>query len=598
MRRKYRQRSFMKKSKILLVAVNAKYIHSNPAIYSLRAYQHKYAPQYDEMVGLASYTINHQKGEILAQLYRQKPDVAAFSCYIWNIAMIKSLIRELKKILPKTEIWLGGPEVSYEAESLLEEYPQIKGIMQGEGEVTFLELCAYWQGEKELQDISGILYRKDEKTVIKTPERILTDLSDIPFFYEDMQEFANRIIYYESARGCPYRCSYCLSSIDKSVRFRDLRIVKKELRFFLEQKAAQVKFVDRTFNCNKKHALEIWRFLAEHDNGVTNFHFEVAADSLDEEELEVLNCFRPGAVQLEIGVQSTNPETLREIDRIMDVEKLKKILSCIRAGNNIHMHLDLIAGLPYEDLDSFARSFDEVYDMKPEQLQLGFLKVLKGSKMYAKAKDYGLLYTDEPPYEVLCTDWLSFGDVLELKRIEEMVEIYYNSNQFTYTLRRLLEEFSSPFAMFEALASFYGEKGYFVQTPSRSYRYQVLLEFVKEIAPKKEKFYKELLTMDVYLRENAKSRPEFSAPLEEHKEFIREFYQREMKEHAILQGYEEYDARQMARMTHMEPFRYDLETGKQRETPVYAVYDYLHRNPLTYEAKIYRIQNEKTQEDT
>jgi radical SAM superfamily enzyme YgiQ (UPF0313 family) len=352
---------------------------------------------------------------------------------------------------------------------------------------------------------------------------------------------------------------------------------------------AQVKFVDRTFNCNKKHALAIWRFLAEHDNGVTNFHFEVAADSLDEEELKVLNSFRPGAVQLEIGVQSTNPGTLREIDRSMDVERLKKILSRIREGHNIHMHLDLIAGLPYEDLTSFARSFDEVYDMKPEQLQLGFLKVLKGSKMYKKAKDYGLFYTDEPPYEVLATDWLSFGDLLKLKQIEEMVEIYYNSNQFTYTLKKLQQEFSSPFVMFETMAAFYEQKGYFIQTPARSYRYQVLLEFVKEIAPGKERFYRELLPMDIYRREIAKSRPEFAASLEKHKEIIRAFYQKEMKEHAILKGYESYDARQMARMTHMEPFYYDPETGECENEPFYVLYDYLHRNPLTYEAHSYRI---------
>lgn len=578
-----------KQPKILLTAINAKYIHSNPAIYSLRAYQRKYAPQYCDMVDLVSYTINHRPEDILADLYRKKPNVIAISCYIWNIAIVRQLITELKKVLPATDIWLGGPEVSYDAEKMLESCPEIKGIMIAEGEQTFSELCAYYAGEAELSEICGIVYRTQEGNVVHTMDRVLTELTSIPFLYNDLEEFPNKIIYYESSRGCPFRCSYCLSSIDKKVRLRDLDVVLSELQFFLDQKVAQVKFVDRTFNCNKEHALTIWKYLLENDNGITNFHFEVAADILDEEELQVLNRFRPGAVQLEIGVQSTNPETIREIDRVMDVDKLRTILARIRSGSNIHMHLDLIAGLPYEDIGSFERSFNDVYDMKPEQLQLGFLKVLKGAKMHRKAEEYGLCYTSAPPYEVLYTKWLSYDDVLKLKKIEEMVELYYNSNQFTYTLAILKNEFETPYKMFEALADFYEKKGYFIQTPARSYRYHVLLQFVRDIVPLKEALYCELLTMDVYLRENAKSRPEFASNEGEYRQSVREFYQKEMKEHAVLEGYDEYDARQMARMTHVELFHYDLINAQKLDKPQYILFDYMHRNPLTYEARTYKI---------
>lgn len=579
-----------RQKKILLVAINAKYIHSNPAIYSLRAFQQAYAPAYTQMVSLASYTINHRMGEILADIYGKKPDVVAFSCYIWNITIVRQLIPELKKIMGRTKIWLGGPEVSYDGERLLKELPELDGVMIGEGEQTFTELCACYAGERELSGISGIVYRDKDGTIIKTGDRALTELTAIPFLYSDMDEFSNRIIYYESSRGCPFRCSYCLSSIDKTVRLRGISTVLKELQFFLDNRVSQVKFVDRTFNCNKEHALTIWKYLLAHDNGVTNFHFEVAADLLDEEELAVLNAFRPGAVQLEIGVQTTNPDSIRAIERTMNLPKLKEAVAKIQSGKNIHLHLDLIAGLPYEDMDSFAQSFHDVYAMKPEQLQLGFLKVLKGSKIYRDAKKYGIAYTSMPPYEVLYTNWISYGDILTLKKVEEMVELYYNSNQYTYTLPMLLREFASPYEMFLSLALFYEANGYFAETPARSYRYDVLYAFLCRTAPDKKALYEELLTMDVYLRENAKSRPGFAPCTDKYKTEIREFYRREMEERTYLGGYEAYDARQMARMTHIEVFHYDLQTGERRKKPLAILYDYMHRNPLTHEAKTYEIE--------
>lgn len=602
--------------KFLLTAVNAKYIHSNPAVYSLRAYA---GEDLSEHIEIAEYTINQRMEQILAGIYGRKPDVIAFSCYIWNWNMIQELLTEVPKIMPEVPIWLGGPEVSFLGEKILKQYPVVTGIMIGEGEQTFKELLEYYVNKNgNLHDIKGLLLADG-----MTGERELTDISTLPFLYEDMEQFKNRIIYYESSRGCPYRCSYCLSSIDKKVRLRDIEIVKKELQFFLDRNVAQVKFIDRTFNCNHKHALEIWNYIYEHDNGVTNFHFEVEGDILNEEEIALLNKMRPGLVQLEIGVQSTNPVTLKEINRFTDFENLKTIVEKINSGKNIHQHLDLIAGLPYEDYSSFQNSFNDVYALRPNQLQLGFLKVLKGSLMHEKAKEYGIFYTEKPPYEVLYSKWLSYEDVLRLKKIEEMVEIYYNSNQFTHTLSVLEKSFTHPFAMFERLADYYEEKGYFINSPARAYRYEVLLEFAYSVDGKKEALYKELLTFDMYLRENLKSRPSFAGATEPEKERIREFYRKEEENPCYLQGYEEYNAKQTSKMTHMEPFVYPvwLEDGEeilkavseekcsqhregisekennsdmvQKSETKLVLFDYRKRNPLNAEAAFYVIQDEK-----
>lgn len=596
--------------KILLTALNAKYIHSNPAIYSLRAYAGK---ALQEHIEIAEYTINNQLGEILADIYVKKPDVIAFSCYIWNWNMIQDIIAELPKILPNCPIWLGGPEVSYDALQILEKYPQITGIMIGEGEETFKELAECYVNHRA-RNISGVLADNEATEVLEdtasksledipgltlpsgyTPIRPLTDLDKIPFLYGDsdtaLEPFKNRIIYYESSRGCPYSCSYCLSSIDKSVRFRNLDIVKKELKFFLDRKIPQVKFVDRTFNCKHEHAMAIWQYIYDNDNGVTNFHFEVSADILNEEELSLLNKMRPGLVQLEIGVQSTNETTIKEIKRVMDVDKLERIVRCIHEGQNIHAHLDLIAGLPFEDYESFKKSFDRVYAMKPEQLQLGFLKVLKGSYMHDKAEEYKLEYLTKPPYEVLSTAWLSYDDVLRLKKIEEMVEIYYNTNQFTRTIPVLLKNFEGPFAMFEALADYYNEKGYFTNSPARVYRYQVLLDFAKEVDAANYEIYRELLTYDMYLRENLKTRPGFAKDLQPFKDDMRSFYKAEEESRRFLPDYEGYDSKQLSKMTHMEPLM---------EKDTYVLFDYRGRSPLTGEARtivLRKIANESDMQD-
>lgn len=492
--------------KILLAACNAKYIHSNLAVYDLKAY----SSDYDEHVILREYTINQPKDEILKDIYSSGADVVCFSCYIWNISFVRELIRDLVKILPKTAFWAGGPEVSYDAEKFLTEMPEMTGVMVGEGEKTFHDLLEFYiDGKDSLEEISGIAYRTGDK-IIHNGWRELMDLSAIPFVYEHLEKFENRIIYYESSRGCPFSCSYCLSSIDKKLRFRDLELVKKELQFFLDHRVPQVKFVDRTFNCKHEHAMTIWKYILEHDNGVTNFHFEISADLLREEEMELMSQMRPGLIQLEIGVQSTNPETIRAIHRHMDLKKLEHCVNRVHSFRNIHQHLDLIAGLPYEDYDIFHQSFNDVYQMKPDQLQLGFLKVLKGSLMQKEAEVYGIVYKEKEPYEVLSTNWLTYGEVLKLKMVESMVEVYYNSGQFWHTLEYLVPLEKDAFTFYEKLGSFYEKKGYSEISHSRMRRYEILLEYLKEETDVPAEVAAQKMLYDLYLREKLKKRPAFA----------------------------------------------------------------------------------------
>ena len=579
---------------ILLTAINAKYIHSNLAVYSLRAYAAGKCDRYKEEIGIAEYTINQPLDQILMDLYKRKPEVLCFSCYLWNIEYVEQLITELGKIMPQTDIWLGGPEVSYHASHMLEQFPQVYGIMRGEGEETFLELTEFYhnnsgksleQCEKvqRLKEIVGITFRDGEE-IIETADRSVMDLSKVPFVYEDLDVFKNKIIYYESSRGCPFSCSYCLSSIDKCLRFRDLELVKKELQFFIDHEIPQVKFVDRTFNCKHSHSMEIWSYIKEHDKGKTNFHFEVAADLLNEEELNLISTMRPGLIQLEIGVQSTNEQTIKEIHRTMKFSQVTEVVNRVHAAKNIHQHLDLIAGLPFEDYNSFHKSFCDVYALKPEQLQLGFLKVLKGSYMEEKTKDYELLYQNRPPYEVLSTKWLPYSDVIRLKGLEEMVEVYYNSRQFEHTMELLEQVFGDAFVMFEEMSNYYEEHGYYGVNHNRVARYEILYAFIKEVALVQyetlltEEQFRQTLVMDLYLRENMKNRPAFAGDSLVSKEVERTFYDTEAEEHQYLKGYEKYDKRQLRKMTHLENLDGHL-----------ILFDYQNRNPLTNQATTYEV---------
>lgn len=554
--------------KVLLVAINAKYIHSNLAVYSLK----KYSEEYSDNIEIAEYTINQQIEFIIRDIYKRKADVVAFSCYIWNIEYVTAIIKDLKKIVNEVDIWVGGPEVSYRADAFLNEFREVRGVIEGEGEKSFNNLVGeYVRESRNFENVKGIIFRNGDN-IIKTPFEELLDLSDVPFPYDNLDKFKNKIIYYESSRGCPYSCSYCLSSIDKKLRFRNIELVKSELKIFIDNEIPQVKFVDRTFNCNKKHAMEIWRFIKENDNGVTNFHFEISADIIDEEELELFKTMRPGLIQLEIGVQTTNPVTIKEIDRTMNLDKLRYVVEKINSFNNIHQHLDLIAGLPYEDYESFVKSFNDVYVMKPEQLQLGFLKVLSGAKMERKAAEYNLVYTTLPPYEVLTTKWLDYDKVLALKTIENMVEIYYNSRQFTNSLVWLESKFENPFKMFEGIGKYYELHKLDEVKHNRIQMYEILLEYVKSIC-EDYKVFQELLKFDVYLRENIKSRPTFAG--DNHKDELREYYHRYRNE---------------GKNIHIEMFNINImEWVKNNIIKVekqVVVFDYREKNPITLWCKL------------
>ena len=546
--------------KILLAACNAKYIHSNLAVYDLKAY----SSDYDKEVLLREYTINQPKDEILKDIYGSGADVVCFSCYIWNISFVRELIRDLAKILPETAFWAGGPEVSYDAEKFLTEMPEMTGVLVGEGEKTFHDLLEYYiDGKGSLGEIRGIAYRDGEE-IRHNGWRELMNLSEIPFVDEHLEEFENRIIYYESSRGCPFSCSYCLSSIDKKLRFRDLELVKKELQFFLDHKVPQVKFVDRTFNCKHEHAMAIWKYILEHDNGVTNFHFEVSADLLRDEEMDLMAKMRPGLIQLEIGVQSTNPETIRAIHRHMDLDKLKRCVDRVHSFRNIHQHLDLIAGLPYEDYDTFHRSFNDVYQMKPDQLQLGFLKVLKGSLMQGEAEKYGIVHKEKEPYEVLSTNWLPYGDVLKLKAVESMVEVYYNSGQFQHTLEYLVPLAKDAFTFYESLGAFYEKKGYSEISHSRMRRYEILLEYLQEETDVSVEKASQKMLYDLYLREKLKKRPSFAPDQKVYETAIWDYRK----------------ANHIPKTAHIEVF----EDGRA------VLFDYERRDPLSNNAYTETIQ--------
>ena len=543
--------------KILLAACNAKYIHSNLAVYDLQAY----ASEYADHIILKEYTINQQKDDIMRDIYLEHPDVVCVSCYIWNLSFVKELMADLTKILPDADFWAGGPEVSYDAEKFLTENPEFKGVMVGEGEETFRELAGYYveKDPQNLKDMTGVCYR-DGDQIIHNGWRQIMDLSKIPFIYKDLSDFKNRIIYYESSRGCPFSCSYCLSSIDKKLRFRDTEMVKKELQFFIDNKVPQVKFVDRTFNCKHDHAMAIWKYINEHDNGVTNFHFEISADLLREEELQEMSTMRPGLIQLEIGVQSTNPDTIKAIHRTMDFGKLKGIVERIHSFGNIHQHLDLIAGLPYEDYDSFRHSFNDVYALKPQQLQLGFLKVLKGSYMMEMCQEYGIVYKTREPYEVLSTKWLDYDHVLKLKTVENMVEVYYNSGQFQNTLEYLEGFFPDAFSIYERLGNFYMEKGYGDVSHTRMRRYEILLEFLENVPEISQDRAKDRMVYDLYLRENLKSRPGFAKDQKPFERQIWDFRKRE----------------KVAKNAHVEVFA----------DGTVLLFDYADRDPLTNNARV------------
>ena len=649
--------------RFLLCGINAKYIHSNLAIFSLKAYADRKKIPGAEII-LKEYTINNYVEDILKDLYEEKADVVIFSCYIWNISFVRELAAELKKVSPDVKIWAGGPEVSYAANKFLMENPTFDLIMQGEGEEVFSELIRLTVEEKcRIKDVykqseskkvlSGIVEKrysierkqavKEEKDIedkhfagednvyptnyidmsklqklqgiavwdfsgeaalgnaesnignktkiINTGFATLMNMDTIPFVYEDFHLFEHKILYYETSRGCPFCCSYCLSSVDKTVRFRSLPIVKKELDAFLEAKVPQVKFVDRTFNCNRQRAIDIWSYLVEHDNGITNFHFEISSDLLGEEELELFAKMRPGLIQLEIGVQSTNGETVDAIHRHMDLDKLFHYVDSVHELGNIHQHLDLIAGLPYENYERFGCSFDDLYAHEPDQLQLGFLKVLKGTMMEEEVKKYSILYRNQPPYEVLGTKWLSYDEIILLKGVEELVELYYNSGQYTLTLKYAVPFFESPFRFYEMFSAWYRGKGYHKLNHNRLEKYNILREFLREHIDENEwDTLDEIMLYDMYLRENVKGRPAWAKDTAQYKKEWKALY-REQGEKLFPEDVQAgiYDSKRAANQSHIEVFEINIkkfeQSGQVEKKQVFCLFDYSRRNPLNRAAR-------------
>lgn len=604
--------------KILLTAINAKYIHSNLAVYSLQAY----AAAHGHKIERAEYTINNQLEDILEKIYRQKPDVLLFSCYIWNIEYVKELVSEFHKLRPEVPIWVGGPEVSFETERFLRENPAVTGIMMGEGERTLTELCDYFEQfeqdiqfttknreevqtelvrahaenekrtgdlseikEKMLEKIDGISYRRSDGTVAIQPLRSLLPMDELPFCYANLKDFEHRIIYYESSRGCPFSCSYCLSSVDKKLRFRSLPLVYKELQFFIDAKVPQVKFVDRTFNCQHEHAMGIWKYIKEHDNGITNFHFEISADLLREDELELISDMRPGLIQLEIGVQSTNGDTIREIHRTMRLEEVYRAVNRVKAGKNIHQHLDLIAGLPFEDYQRFQQSFNDIYALHPQQLQLGFLKVLKGSYMYEHAQEYGLVYRSRPPYEVMSSKWVSYDEMLEIRLVEEMLELHYNSGQFLTYLAVLEQKYDSVFQLFLDMGHYYRSNGYLDCNHNRVHRTEIVLDFAAAVDPERKAVYQEALMFDLYKIEKSKSRPVWARDLSLEKKKTSRY----LRAHGMEKKY-----------CHLERFYWIDEEGQYRQggEPLWFLFDYETRDSLTNEAAITVITEAQMEGET
>lgn len=570
--------------KILLAAINAKYIHSNPAVYTLAAF----AGLEPGKIEIQEFTINQYKEDILENIYKTHADAVMFSCYIWNIGIAVSVSAMLKAAAPHVKIWFGGPEVSYDAAEFLKHHPQVDGIMYGEGEYSFKALAEFYVNSTgALEDIPGIVYRQDGNVITNAPAPPVP-MDMLPFIYDDTALFEHKIIYYESSRGCPFSCSYCLSSIDKRVRFKRTALVQAELLKFLEAKVPQVKFVDRTFNCRHEHTMAVWQFIKDHDNGITNFHFEITADLLSDEEIALLASMRPGLVQLEIGVQSTCVKTLEEIRRVMDFGHLSRVVKKIAQAGNVHQHLDLIAGLPFETLERFKQSFDDVYLLKPQQLQLGFLKVLKGSWMYENRSAYGLVYDPEPVYEVIRTNWMNFDDILYLKGIENVLEIFYNSRQFEKSITFLEHFFETPFALYAALADFYEERALNTCSHARMARYDHLLDFAGAHGIDTA-LMKELLLCDLYSREALKKRPLWANVSKEAKKAAADFYNDSGMIERFLPDMAGESYRQLRFETHLEFFDYDLEAAMTQGLAVcrkHAVlFNYRKRNPLTYEAE-------------
>lgn len=551
--------------KILLAAVNAKFIHTNPAIRYLQKYTER---ELQIPIERVEFTINQQADDILREIYRQSPDILGVSCYLWNYELLRRLVPEIKELLPHCTILLGGPEVSFDAKDALEQ-TGCDVILTGEGEVSFCEFVRRKLSGEDFRTIPGLVSRI-ENGILQNPPGPPLHMDALPFLYEGENLPAHQIVYYETSRGCPFSCQYCLSGGEKGVRFRSLERVLAEMDYFLAQKPPQVKLVDRTFNCDKKYAMAIWRHLAERDNGVTNFHFELAAELLDDEMIAFLNSVRPGLFQFEIGVQSTNPETLSAIQRITAPHRLTPVIKGLQRGKNIHLHLDLIAGLPFEGYERFGESFNYVYALNPDQFQLVFLKLLKGSGLRRDRDKYDIHFTHYAPYEVTSTPWISYGELLRLKMAAEMVEIFYNSRRFEAEIDYLLRFFPSPFRFYEALGDFYEEMGYHRLAHSKTDYYTILRAFIRSLNMEDIAHFEWLARFDLCRMEKPKKFPEWMGRgyKEQYRNAIYHFLDQPDHIRSLLPEYQGLDTREIIRSVHIEVFPFDPLTGRTARTAI------------------------------
>lgn len=540
-------------NKIVLAGINSQYVHLNLAVRYLKKYVEANS---DLKIEIYETNINNQVFNIIKDIYELNPDKIIFSTYIWNKEYIVEIVKELKKVLLNVEIILGGPEVSYKWEKFMANMPEVDALLLGEGEKVLLNFLT-----KKEDKVLGVVSRKNGEIVFNGVEPIIENLDIVPFPYEDWElEDRTKIFYYESSRGCPFSCSYCLSSIDKTVRYYSLDRMKKDLKRFLDSPIKLLKFVDRTFNLKKERYMEIWKFLLENYREGITFHFEINANIFDDETLDFLEKVPKGYFQFEIGVQSINPETMVAIKRNNILDKLA--YNVRRISRNIHLHLDLIAGLPYETYDIFKDSFNYVYNLKPEMIQLGFLKLLKGTQMYDEVEKYNYKYYSKPPYEVFSNKFISFGELVKLKNLEKMLDYYYNSEKFSYTCDFVIKNnFDSAFTFFEKIADYYDKKGYLKISHKEVALFNILYDFYVENNLKDLDIFVEFLKYDYLALGKPGSYPEWlksNKDSELHNQLIKDS---EFK--SVREGHKNSE---------LEEFKYNIFTNKREDINIFFNY--------------------------
>ncbi len=570
--------------KVLLTTLNSKFIHTNLAIRYLKQMV-KDIKEVD--TNIREYTINNELDFILKDIHKHNYDVILFSTYIWNVNDIVKLCHNLKKVNPNIKIALGGPEVTYDSEEAMKKYDFVDYILYGEGELIFRDFVNYLKGNMRVEEVDGIVYRKNGEIITNKPMKLLKNLDLIPSPYEnlDKSEYENRIVYYETSRGCPFNCQYCLSSTIQGLRYFSLDRVKKDLKALIDARVSQIKFIDRTFNANKNFAMEIMKFLMENDNDYTTYHFEVTAHLLTNDMLEFLKDCKEGLFQFEIGVQSTNDRVLEAVGRRDDFSKLSYVVQKIASFRNIHQHLDLIAGLPYEDYSSFENSFNDVFNLGIEHLQLGFLKMIKGTGIRNQADEHEFRYKDYPPYEVLYNKYIGYNEILKLKDIEEILEKYFNSKNFVLSMRYIIFNYykESPFKFFEAFASYYDENGYFNASQGKNQLYKILLDFYEEKINTNFELFKEILKYDYISLGKTSNLPGYMEKfeVEDFKNRCHLFLQNEENVLKYIPRFENTPAKQIIKYVHFENFKYDILKLKEDinaclnpdETMILFVYD-------------------------